>query len=236
MLPASFPPRQTVYGWFTRLRNEQVLERLNHHLVILDRERVGREASPTAGLIDSQCVKTTEAGGTRGQDAGDKIKGRKCYALVDTDGRGLVLTPHSADIQDRDGGGPLLPPRTMPFPSSRRSSPIAAMPENASPTPLSSPSRSSARTPIRSASPSSQAAEWSNASSPGSTETAVWPRTSRPRSPLPRLSFTPPLSCCSHNDRPVQHEFPVGLLGAPRWRLRARGAGRWVTALKAAVP
>jgi len=52
-------------------------------------------------------VKTTEAGGPRGYDAGKKINGRKRHALVDTDGRGLVLEPHPASIHDRDGGGPL---------------------------------------------------------------------------------------------------------------------------------
>jgi putative transposase len=51
---------------------------------------------------------TTEAGGRRGYDAGKKLNGRKRHALVDTDGRGLVLEPHLASVQDRDGGGPLL--------------------------------------------------------------------------------------------------------------------------------
>jgi hypothetical protein len=89
-------------------------------LVMADRERVGREASPTAGIIDSQSVKTTEAGGPRGFDAGKKVNGRKRHALVDTDGRGLVLEPHPASIQDRDGGGPLLRVSRRIFPFIQR--------------------------------------------------------------------------------------------------------------------
>ena len=66
MLPPCFPPRQTVYGWFAAWRRAHVWESVTHRLVMLDRERAGREASPTAAVIDSQSVKTTEAGGPRG--------------------------------------------------------------------------------------------------------------------------------------------------------------------------
>jgi len=104
LLPNDFPPWGTIYRWFAAWRDDGCFERINHAL----RERVGRDASPTAAIIDSQSAKTTEAGGPRGYDAGKKINGRKRHALVDTDGRGLVLEPHSAGIQDRDGGAPLL--------------------------------------------------------------------------------------------------------------------------------
>ena len=70
LMPESFPPWGIVYRWFARLRDDGPWETINHHLVMRDRERVGREASPTAAVVESQSVKTTESGGARGYDAG----------------------------------------------------------------------------------------------------------------------------------------------------------------------
>jgi len=66
--------------------------------------------------MPDKSVKTAEAGGTRGYDAGKKIKGRKRHAMVDTDGRALVIPAHAADIQDRDGAIPLLQTSRQSFP------------------------------------------------------------------------------------------------------------------------
>ncbi len=117
LLPKDLPPKSTVYGYFSQWRDSGLFVSINHHLVMADRERAGREASPTAAVLDSQSVKTTESGGPRGYDAGKKVKGRKRQVIVDTDGRGLVLDPQPAHVQDRDGAVPVLrrSRRSYPF-------------------------------------------------------------------------------------------------------------------------
>ena len=90
-------------GYFYRWAHDGTLVRTNHALFVASRERKGCEASPTAGVMDSQSVKNTESGGPRGYDTGKKIKGRKRHIITDTEGHLVGLQVQTADVQDRDG-------------------------------------------------------------------------------------------------------------------------------------
>jgi len=103
MLPRDFPPVSTVRGYFYAWREMGLWESINQLLVMTARDIEGREAQPTAGIIDSQSVKTTESGGISGYDAGKKVKGRKRHIVTDTLGFLIFVLVHAADIQDRDG-------------------------------------------------------------------------------------------------------------------------------------
>lgn len=102
-LPDRFPPVSTVQRYFYAWRDAGLWRTINFHLIAAARLAVGREASPTAGVIDSQSVRTVDVAGVRGYDAGKKIKGRKRHIITDTEGHLLGLMVHTADIQDRDG-------------------------------------------------------------------------------------------------------------------------------------
>jgi putative transposase len=97
-----------VQRYFYDWQNGGLLRAINHLMVIAARELEGREASPLAGVIDSQSVKTTESGGPRSFDAGKLIKGRKRHIVTDTLGLMDGAVVHPASLQNRDGAQMVL--------------------------------------------------------------------------------------------------------------------------------
>ena len=200
MLPKEFPPFTTVQGYFYNWRDNGLFENINFHLLLQAREAASREASPSAGVIDSQSVKTTESGGPRGYDAAKKIKGRKRHIVTDTGGLLVGAEVHPADIQDRDGAVLVIEAIHQLFPWLRH---LFADSVYNGPN-LSDALAKFGNWTIEIVKRAADAAgfkllprRWvSNERSLGSTETAAWQRISRRRLRAPKLGSTSPLCSC----------------------------------------
>lgn len=103
MLPHDLPPKSTVFGYFRNWSKGGTLQAVHDALAHAVRVAAGRDPAPSAVILDSQSVKTTEVPSERGYDAGKKIKGHKRHLVVDTLGLIVAVVVTAASVQDRDG-------------------------------------------------------------------------------------------------------------------------------------
>jgi putative transposase len=120
LLPHDLPPWRTVYHYFWLWRRTGVWPQIHDTLREQVRGAADRNTNPSAAILDSQSIRTSEAGGVRGDDGGKKIRGRKRHILVDTLGLLLLVVVTAANVQDRNGAQLLLSPLAQQFRRLRR--------------------------------------------------------------------------------------------------------------------
>jgi transposase len=117
-LPHDFPPRSTVYGYYAEWERDGTTEVIHELLRRRVRTAAGRAAEPTAALVDSQSIRTSNnvPEASQGIDAGKRIKGRKRHIVTDTMGLLLVVMVTAASMQDTTGGRLLMDAVGVGFP------------------------------------------------------------------------------------------------------------------------
>jgi transposase len=108
LFPLDFPPSGTIRYYFDKWNDDGTMLEIHDTLRRLVREQQKRDPDPTAIVLDSQPVKTSEAGGPCGFDGGKQVKGRKLQLVVDTEGNLLTVAVHPANVADRDAAEPVL--------------------------------------------------------------------------------------------------------------------------------
>ena len=117
MLPSNFAPWQSVYYYFSKWKNEGVIEELLEIIHSNVRKQLGKAESPSLGIIDSRSVKTSHhVDSDRGIDGNKKIKGRKQHVIVDTLGLPMGITIHEANIYDSKGAPQVIDNLAFKFP------------------------------------------------------------------------------------------------------------------------
>jgi transposase len=108
MLPHDLMPFDAAHRWLTTWRRNGTWDKVHDELRRQVRIRAGREAEPTAAILDSQSIKSSEGGQQIGFDPAKKTTGRKRHLICDTLGLVLVVMVTSASVQDRPGGRAIL--------------------------------------------------------------------------------------------------------------------------------